>query len=306
MSASSHDQMHHIHIFGIHCPHSPVCIMYPQFASALLIMVKSSISAKKIYINVVNIKSFLDVWSRFQFLLSILVLTPFIFAVMSSLIPEKMTREWKELLLCGLPLYEPIKGHQPEFDLSTPLDPVELKKQEILNTQDYDEYTVSLKHERSVLSNHGIHLPLLACRLSLLTELRFILQRATMLDFVTLKKLVLSLNRNSKWPECWSSCLSRRTLFLSDYSRWVGMARGSRGDKTTPNQQQHTGTCCPKIKEYCSPTHHGTVLTFTSSLCHQGLCPGQFLLWQDHLLGQDCWRHANITLRNYVLIKMIN
>ncbi|XP_047447373.1 sperm flagellar protein 2 [Mugil cephalus] len=58
-----------------------------------------------------------------------------------NLIPEKMTREWKELLLCGLPLYEPIKGHQPEFDLATPLDPVELKKQEILDTQDYDEYS---------------------------------------------------------------------------------------------------------------------------------------------------------------------
>lgn len=70
---------------------------------------------------------------------------------MSSLIPEKLMREWKELLFSGLPIYEPITGQQPGFEFSTPLDPVELKKQEILKNQDYDEYTVSLKHECSVL-----------------------------------------------------------------------------------------------------------------------------------------------------------
>ncbi|XP_041793355.1 sperm flagellar protein 2 [Chelmon rostratus] len=58
-----------------------------------------------------------------------------------NLIPEKLMREWKELLFSGLPLYEPIKGQQPGFEFSTPLDPVELKKQEILKNQDYDEYT---------------------------------------------------------------------------------------------------------------------------------------------------------------------
>ncbi|XP_044053847.1 sperm flagellar protein 2 isoform X2 [Siniperca chuatsi] len=58
-----------------------------------------------------------------------------------NLIPEKPMREWKELLFSGLPLYEPIKGQQPGFEFSTPLDPVELKKQEILKNQDYDEYT---------------------------------------------------------------------------------------------------------------------------------------------------------------------
>ncbi|XP_030271688.1 sperm flagellar protein 2 isoform X2 [Sparus aurata] len=57
-----------------------------------------------------------------------------------NLIPEKLMREWKDLLVRGLPLYEPIKGQQPGF-CSTPLDPVELEKQEILNNQDYDEYT---------------------------------------------------------------------------------------------------------------------------------------------------------------------
>ncbi|XP_070819976.1 sperm flagellar protein 2 [Chaetodon trifascialis] len=58
-----------------------------------------------------------------------------------NLIPEKLMREWKELLFSGLPLYEPIKGQLPGFEFSAPLDPVELKKQEILKNQDYDEYT---------------------------------------------------------------------------------------------------------------------------------------------------------------------
>ncbi|KAM7415966.1 hypothetical protein PAMA_018166 [Pampus argenteus] len=60
-----------------------------------------------------------------------------------NLIPEKLMKEWKELLFNGLPLYEPInmEGPQPRFEFSAPLDPVEIKKQEILNNQDYDEYT---------------------------------------------------------------------------------------------------------------------------------------------------------------------
>lgn len=61
-------------------------------------------------------------------------------------------REWKELLISGLPLYEPIKGQQPGFELPTSLNPVELKKQEKLNNLDYDEYTVSWKHECSTFS----------------------------------------------------------------------------------------------------------------------------------------------------------
>ncbi|KAM9391454.1 sperm flagellar protein 2 [Pholidichthys leucotaenia] len=56
-----------------------------------------------------------------------------------NLIPQKLMREWKELLFTGLPLYDPIKGHRPEFEAS--LDSGELKKQELLNNQDYDEYT---------------------------------------------------------------------------------------------------------------------------------------------------------------------
>ncbi|XP_034548605.1 sperm flagellar protein 2 isoform X2 [Notolabrus celidotus] len=58
-----------------------------------------------------------------------------------KLIPQKLVREWKELLFSGLPLYEPVKDQQPGFEFSTQLDPVELKKQELLKNQDYDEYT---------------------------------------------------------------------------------------------------------------------------------------------------------------------
>nr|XP_020449410.1 sperm flagellar protein 2 isoform X3 [Monopterus albus] len=61
--------------------------------------------------------------------------------ITGNLIPEKLMKEWKELLFRGLPLYEPVKGQQPGFEFSTPLDPVDLKKQEILNNQDYDEYS---------------------------------------------------------------------------------------------------------------------------------------------------------------------
>ena len=72
-----------------------------------------------------------------------------VYVVMKSLIPGNLMREWKELLFRGLPLYEPTKSHQPELELSSSLDPAELKKQEILNNLEYDEYTVSLKHEYS-------------------------------------------------------------------------------------------------------------------------------------------------------------
>ncbi|XP_075324973.1 sperm flagellar protein 2-like [Odontesthes bonariensis] len=56
-----------------------------------------------------------------------------------NLIPGNLMREWKELLFRGLPLYEPIKSHQ--LELPSSLDPAELKKQEILNNLEYDEYT---------------------------------------------------------------------------------------------------------------------------------------------------------------------
>lgn len=48
-------------------------------------------------------------------------------------------REWKALLLHGLPFYASTDEQQPEL----PADLVELAKQDILNNQDYDEYTVS-------------------------------------------------------------------------------------------------------------------------------------------------------------------
>lgn len=70
---------------------------------------------------------------------------------MSSLIPEKQTRVWKELLLKGFPLYQLNNVQTPGFDICTPLDPVEQKKQDILNDLDYEEYTVSLTHFKKVI-----------------------------------------------------------------------------------------------------------------------------------------------------------
>ncbi|KAM4615776.1 sperm flagellar protein 2 [Polymixia lowei] len=60
-----------------------------------------------------------------------------------NLIPVKLMMDWKELLFGGLPLYEPeaTKSQQPGSEPPAPPDPVELEKQEILNNQDYDEYT---------------------------------------------------------------------------------------------------------------------------------------------------------------------
>ncbi|KAM4745870.1 sperm flagellar protein 2 [Anableps anableps] len=56
------------------------------------------------------------------------------------LIPEKKNKEWKELFRRGLPFYEPTTNFQPESKFFTSPNPSELKKQEILNNLDYDEY----------------------------------------------------------------------------------------------------------------------------------------------------------------------
>lgn len=66
---------------------------------------------------------------------------------MFSEIPEKQLREWKELLLHGLPFF--VDEQQPEQELSAEL--LELEKQDILNNQDYDEYTVSGWHGLDLL-----------------------------------------------------------------------------------------------------------------------------------------------------------
>lgn len=73
----------------------------------------------------------------------------YFYAVLFSLIPKMLMREWKELFFRDLPLYEPLKNSQPEYELSTSLDPTELKKQKILNNLDYYEYSVSLKQKHS-------------------------------------------------------------------------------------------------------------------------------------------------------------
>ncbi|TWW60641.1 Sperm flagellar protein 2 [Takifugu flavidus] len=56
-----------------------------------------------------------------------------------NLIPEKQIRVWKEMLLKGLPLYY-LNVQKPGFEFFTPLDPVEQKRQDILNDLDYEDY----------------------------------------------------------------------------------------------------------------------------------------------------------------------
>ncbi|KAG9354952.1 hypothetical protein JZ751_001665, partial [Albula glossodonta] len=56
-----------------------------------------------------------------------------------NLIPGKLMREWKELLFSGKPLYE--RAEVPTSADPTPEQLVEMEKMEILNNQDYDEYS---------------------------------------------------------------------------------------------------------------------------------------------------------------------
>ena len=109
-----------------------------------------------------------------------------------------MMRDWKELLLKGLPLYEPTKSHRTKFQSSTSQDPTELKKQEILNNLDYDEYAVSLKHEY-------IHF--------------------------ALKNLFILFSIETQ------NCLNAKELcicYVLEYGRCVGMARGGWRNKIIP------------------------------------------------------------------------
>ncbi|KAF7200578.1 sperm flagellar protein 2-like [Nothobranchius furzeri] len=61
--------------------------------------------------------------------------------LIENLIPYKLMKGWMELFIRGLPLYQPVKGSQQEIQSSASLDSVEVRKQEILNNLDYDEYT---------------------------------------------------------------------------------------------------------------------------------------------------------------------
>uniref|UniRef100_A0A3B3WW73 Calponin-homology (CH) domain-containing protein n=1 Tax=Poecilia mexicana TaxID=48701 RepID=A0A3B3WW73_9TELE len=51
--------------------------------------------------------------------------------ITENLVPEKKYKEWKELFIQGVPFYEPQED----------IDPSEVKKEEVLNNLDYDEYT---------------------------------------------------------------------------------------------------------------------------------------------------------------------
>ncbi|KAG7481571.1 hypothetical protein MATL_G00067490 [Megalops atlanticus] len=57
-----------------------------------------------------------------------------------NLIPAKLMREWKELLFSGKPLYEGAVVEPVPAD-PTPEQLIEMEKLEILNNQDYDEYS---------------------------------------------------------------------------------------------------------------------------------------------------------------------
>lgn len=85
-------------------------------------------------------RGIVDVHLRRLFVL-VLVLVFLRLFFMFSEIPDKQMREWKEVLLHGLPFYAPPDEQQPGQELSSNL--MELEKQDILNNQDYDEYTVS-------------------------------------------------------------------------------------------------------------------------------------------------------------------
>ncbi|CAL9708072.1 unnamed protein product [Knipowitschia caucasica] len=54
-------------------------------------------------------------------------------------VPGKQMKEWKKVLFSGLPLYEPSDVGVQERSMDT--DSVEIKKMNILNELDYDEYT---------------------------------------------------------------------------------------------------------------------------------------------------------------------
>lgn len=89
-------------------------------------------------------------WFKSNFIHAIICKVVFLyfFSVVCSLIPEKQIRVWKEMLLKGLPLYY-LNVQKPGFEFFTPLDPVEQKRQDILNDLDYEDYAVSSKNLKS-------------------------------------------------------------------------------------------------------------------------------------------------------------
>uniref|UniRef100_A0A3B3UIJ7 Sperm flagellar 2 n=1 Tax=Poecilia latipinna TaxID=48699 RepID=A0A3B3UIJ7_9TELE len=64
--------------------------------------------------------------------------------ITENLVPEKKYKEWKELFIQGVPFYEPQEDIEPEIGFLAALSPSEVKKEEVLNNLDYDEYTVSM------------------------------------------------------------------------------------------------------------------------------------------------------------------
>ncbi|XP_008416454.1 sperm flagellar protein 2 isoform X1 [Poecilia reticulata] len=61
--------------------------------------------------------------------------------ITENLVPEKKYKEWKELFVRGIPFYDPQQDTEPEIGFLETLSSSELKKEEVLNNLDYDEYT---------------------------------------------------------------------------------------------------------------------------------------------------------------------
>ncbi|XP_015227977.1 PREDICTED: sperm flagellar protein 2 [Cyprinodon variegatus] len=72
---------------------------------------------------------------------------------------DKKNKEWKELFLRGIPFYEPRNPSQPEPGFSVSLDSLQLKKLEVLNNLDYEEYINMVGEWLWPKDGHGPKLP---------------------------------------------------------------------------------------------------------------------------------------------------
>lgn len=191
---------------------------------------------------------------------------------MCSLIPEKQIRVWKGILLKGLPLYH-LNVQKPGFEFFTPLDPVEQKRQDILNDLDYEDYAVSSTHLKSRWYNKH----------------RFCYQSLNQSKPNRLFFLKL-------WTTLYLTTSVTDMLYFSEHGRWVGITKWWRATPNSPDQQQYSWTHCQSTEELQVSAKSGSLLTSTSSLQIEGLCSWKVLLWKDHLLVQDFQRYSGFSL----------
>lgn len=164
------------------------------------------------------------------------------FSVVCSLIPEKQIRVWKEMLLKGLPLYY-LNVQKPGFEFFTPLDPVEQKRQDILNDLDYEDFTVSSKHLKSRWYNKH----------------QFYYQS---LNQSTPNRLFFL----KLWTTLYLKTSVTDMLYFSEHGRWVGITKWWRGTTNSPDQQHYSWTHCQSTEELQMWAKSGSLLTSTSSL----------------------------------------